>query len=232
MGEMVEFPIDGTGDSGGGGYLAPAPEGAGLGVVVIQEWWGLVNHIVDVCDRLAAEGFSALAPDLYHGSTVPLDEPDEAMKASMVLDLPRAATDMGGAVAFLQAHPSVRGDGVGVVGFCMGGGLALWLATLRPEAVRAVVPFYGIAPHGAEPDWSVMAAAVEGHYAEHDDIANPEAVAAFEAQLQTLGKDVRVFSYPGTSHAFFNDTRPEVYDEEAARQAWVRTLEFLRAKLG
>jgi len=201
-------------------------------VVVVQEWWGLVDHIVDVCDRLSIEGFTALAPDLYHGTTVPNREPHEAAKALMALDLERAARDLSGAVDYLQPHPSVRGHGVAVVGFCMGGGLALWLATLRPDAVRAVVPFYGLAPEGAEPDWSALTAAVEGHFAEHDDQAGPEAVAAFEAQLQDLGKDVRVFTYPGTGHAFFNDTRPEVHDEEAARQAWVRTLEFLRARLG
>ena len=229
MGEMVEFPSNG---SAGGGYLAPAHEGAGLGVVVIQEWWGLVDHIVDVCDRLSVEGFTALAPDLYHGRTVPNREPDEAAKAAMALDLERAARDLSGAVDFLQAHPSVRGHGVAGVGFCMGGGLALWLATLRPDAVRAVVPFYGLPPVGAEPDWSAMTAAVEGHFAERDDRADPEAVAAFEAQLRDLGKDVQVFTYPGTGHAFFNDTRPEVHDEEAARQAWIRTLEFLRARLG
>jgi carboxymethylenebutenolidase len=234
MGEMVEFPSSqGTSNGGaGGGYLAPAHEGAGLGVVVIQEWWGLVDHIVDVCDRFAAEGFTALAPDLYHGKAVPNGEPDEAAKAAMALDLPRAARDLSGAVDFLQAHPAVRGHGVAVVGFCMGGGLALWLATLRPDAVRAVVPFYGIAPRDTQPDWSALTAAVEGHYAEHDHLAPPEAVAAFEAQLLDLGKEVRVFSYPGTGHAFFNDTRPEIYNEDAARQAWVRTLEFLRAKLG
>jgi carboxymethylenebutenolidase len=229
MGEMVEFPSNGA---TGGGYLARAHEGAGLGVVVIQEWWGLVDHIVDVCDRLAAEGFTALAPDLYHGRKVPNQEPDDAMKASMALDLPRAAKDMSGAVDFLRDHPAVRGDGVGVIGFCMGGGLALWLATIRPDAVRAAVPFYGIAPRDTEPDWSALAAPVEGHYAEHDDLANQEAVAAFEARLNELGKEIRVFTYPGTGHAFFNDTRPGIYNEEAARLAWVRTLEFLRAKLG
>lgn len=229
MGEMVEFPSNG---GTGGGYLAPAHEGAGLGVVVVQEWWGLVDHIVDVCDRFAAEGFTALAPDLYHGKTVPNREPDEAAKAQMALDLKRAAGDLSCAVDFLQAHDAVRGHGVAVTGFCMGGGLALWLATLRPDAVRAVVPFYGIAPDGAEPDWAALAAAVEGHYAEDDDMATPGAVAAFSARLEELGKDVRTFTYPGTGHAFFNDTRPEVYDEDAARQAWVRTLEFLRAKMG
>jgi carboxymethylenebutenolidase len=229
MGQMVDFPSNG---STGGGYLAPAHEGAGLGVVVVQEWWGLVDHIVDVCDRFAAEGFTALAPDLYHGKTVPNKEPDEAAKALMALDLERAARDLSGAVDYLQAHDAVRGHGVAIVGFCMGGGLALWLATLRPDAVRAAVPFYGIAPKGAEPNWSAMTAAVEGHYAEHDDMASPDAVAAFEARLTDLGKEVRIFTYPNTGHAFFNDTRPEVYEEDAARQAWVRTLEFLRAKLG
>ena len=229
MGEMVEFPSDG---GTGGGYLAPAHEGAGLGVIVVQEWWGLADHIVDVCDRFAAEGFTALAPDLSHGETVPNREPDEAAKARTALDLDGAARDLSGAVDFLQAHDAVRGRGVAVVGFCMGGGLALWLATLRSDAVRAAVPFYGIVPNGKEPDWSALTAAVEGHYAEHDGMASPEAVAGFEAKLTELGKEVRIFTYPGTSPAFFNDTRPEIYDEDAARQAWVRTLEFLRAKLG
>ena len=229
MGERVEFPSNGA---TGGGYLAPAHEGAGLGVVVVQERWGLVDHIVDVCDRFAAEGFTALAPDPYHGKTVPNGEADEAAKALMAMDLERAARDLSGAVDFLQAHDAVRGHGVAVVGFCMGGGLALWLATLRPDRVRAAVPFYGIAPDGAEPDWSALTAAVEGHFAEDDDRASPEAVTALEKRLTELGKEVRVFTYPGTSHAFFNDTRPEIYDEDAARQAWVRTLEFLRAKLG
>jgi carboxymethylenebutenolidase len=229
MGAMVEFPSNGQ---TAGGYLAPAAEGAGLGVLVIQEWWGLVDHIVDVCDRFAAEGFTALAPDLYHGKTVPNREPDEAAKAMMALDLQRAARDLSGAVDHLQAHPAVRGNGIGVVGFCMGGELALWLATLEPAAVRAAVPFYGIAPRDAAPDWSAMTAAVEGHFAEHDDMNSAEEIAALDERLRELGKDVRIFIYAGTANAFFNDTRPEVYDEEAARQAWVRTLEFLRAKLG
>ncbi len=227
---MVEFPVNG---GTGGGYLAPADGGAGLGVVVIQEWWGLEDHIKDVCDRFAAEGCTALAPDLYHGKIVRHAEPDEADKASMALDLDRAAGELSGAVDFLVAHPLVRGKSVGVVGFCIGGGLALWLATLRPDRVAAVVPFYGLIPwSAAQPDYSKLAGAVEGHYAEDDDMAGPPAVERLQETLTDLGKDVRTFLYPGTHHAFFNDTRPEVYDEEAARQAWVRTLEFLRSKLG
>ena len=229
MGEMVEFPGNGTTV---GGYLAPAAEGAGLGLVVIHEWWGLVPHIRAVCDRLAAEGFTALAPDLYHGVTVPPGEPDEAAKAAMALDTEAAARDMSGAVDHLSAHPSVRGQGVGVVGFSIGGGLALWLATLRPDKVRAVVPFYGIPARDRQPDWSRLEAAVEGHFAEHDDTAGFEAATSLEKDLADLDKEVRMFLYPGTVHAFFDDTRPEVHDPDAARQAWIRTLEFLRAKLG
>ena len=228
MGEMVEFPSNG---STAGGYLSAAEGGAGLGVLVIHEWWGLVPHIVDACDRFSAEGFTALAPDLYHGRTVPEGKPDEAREASMDLDAERAARDMNGAVDFLTAHTAVRGDGLGVVGFGMGGSLALWLATLRPDAIRAVVPFYGI-PREPEPEWSKLAGDVEGHYAEHDDQAGFDVARKLEATLTDLGREVRMFLYPNTSHAFFNDTRPEVHDPDAARQAWVRTLEFLRAKLG
>ncbi len=228
MGEDVEFPSD---SSTAGGYLAPAAEGAGLGVVVIQEWWGLVPHIRDVCDRLAAEGFTALAPDLYHGHTVAPGEPDEAVKAAVALDLERAAQDMSGAAEYLALHEAVRGDGVGVIGFSMGGSLALYLATLRPDLVKAVVPFYGN-PRDPEPDWSRLEAAVEGHYAEDDDKAGPEVAARLERRLTDLGKEVRMFVYPGTRPAFFDDTRAEAYDPDAARQAWIRTLEFLRAKLG
>jgi len=228
MGELVEFPSNG---STAGGYLATG-EGAGLGVIVIQEWWGLVPHIKDVCDRFAAEGFTALAPDLYHGKAIPNSEPDEAQKAVMGLDIPRAARDLSGAVDFLVEHPAVRGHGVGVVGFCLGGGLAVWLASLRPDQVRACVPFYGFVRSAeSQPDWDRIEAAVEGHYGEADDFS-PDAAREMEEALVAHGRDVRMFMYPGAGHAFFNDTRPEAYDEDAARQAWVRTLEFLRAKLG
>ena len=228
MGEIVEFPSNG---GTGRGYLATPAEGAGPGLVVIQEWWGLVPHIEDVCDRFAAEGFTALAPDLFHGEKT--TEPDEAGKLMMSLNIEQAGKDMGGAVDHLLASDDVRGHGVGVVGFCMGGGLALLLATQRPDDVRACVPFYGVIPwESAKPDWSRMQAAVQGHFAEKDGFFTPEAAQQLEQQLKDLGKEAEFFIYPGADHAFFNDTRPEVYDEDAARQAWVRTLEFLRSKLG
>ena len=230
MGEMVEFASNG---GTGAGYLAAPEVGAGIGLVVIQEWWGLVPHIKDVCDRFAAEGFTALAPDLYHGTSVKNSEPDEAGKLLMALNLEQAAKDMSGAVDFLAQSDRVRGDGVGVTGFCMGGGLAMMLGVQRPDAVRAVVPFYGIIPwESAQPDWSKLAAPVLGHFAEHDGFFSADKAKQLEARLKGLGKDVEIHIYEGVDHAFFNDTRPEVYDEQAASTAWVRTLEFLRSKLG
>jgi carboxymethylenebutenolidase len=228
MGEMVEFASNGKRASG---YLATPEVGAGPGLVVVQEWWGLVDHIKDVCQRFAVEGFTALAPDLYHGEQAA--EPDEAGKLMMAMDIERAARDMAGAVDYLATHEAVRGRGVGVVGFCMGGGLALWLATLRPDQVKAVVPFYGVIPWpAAQPDWSKLAAAVQGHYAENDDFASPDQARALEARLNDAGVEATMFIYDGAGHAFFNDDRPEAHDADAARQAWIRTLEFLREKLG
>lgn len=228
-GERVEFLSNG---STAHGYLATG-EGAGLGVVVIQERWGLVPHMEDVCDRLAVEGFTALAPDLFHGRTIPDSEPDQADKAMMAMDMAVAARELSGAVDFLVEHQAVRGNGLGVIGFCMGGGLALWLASLRPDQIRAAVPFYGAIPWPeAQPEWDRVTAAVEGHYAELDDWAPPDLARRIEEELVSRGREVRLFLYPNVGRAFFNDTRPEAYDEDSARQAWVRTLEFLRAKLG
>ncbi|MEA3077578.1 MAG: carboxymethylenebutenolidase [Actinomycetota bacterium] len=226
MGEIIEFPSNG---SRGQGYLATPGAGEGPGVVVIQEWWGLVDHIKDVCDRLAAEGFTALAPDLYHGEAT--TEPDEAGKLMMSLNVAQATKDMGGAVDELVRRTG--GGPVGVIGFCMGGGLALMVGAAKGSAVAAVVPFYGVVGWPSPgPDYANMRAAVQGHYATNDDFASPEAVAGLQQTLVDNGVSVEVFTYPGTEHAFFNDTRPEVYNADAATRAWDRALEFLRSKLG
>jgi carboxymethylenebutenolidase len=226
MGEMIEFPSNGSADQG---YLAIPTSGTGPGVVVIQEWWGLVPHIKDVCDRFAAAGFVALAPDLYRGRQV--TEPDEAGKEMMALKMERAAQDMSGAVDELRRRCGQ--DSVGVVGFCMGGGLALVLATQRPDAVVACVAFYGVIPWpDAQPDYSQMRAAVLAHTAELDGFFGPEAAATLEAQLKDLGVEAQFHLYPKVDHAFFNDTRPEVYDAAASDLAWRRTLDFLGARLG
>ena len=225
MGEMIEFPSNG---STAVGFLATPEGGDGPGIIVIQEWWGLVDHIRDVCDRFADAGYVALAPDLYHGVTVA--EPDEAGKAMMALRMDQAAKDMSGAVDELVRR-SGR-DKVGVIGFCMGGGLALVLATQRPDAVAAVVPCYGIiAWPDAQPDYSRLTAAVQGHYAGNDDFFTPDAAEALGEQLRGLGKDVEIIIYPDTDHAFFNDTRPEVFDADAARAVWDRALAFFASHL-
>jgi len=223
----VEFPSNGDTAMG---YLSLPPSGRGPGVVVIQEWWGLVDQIRDVCDRLAAEGFVALAPDLFHGKTT--GEPDEAGKLMMELDLERAAKDMSGTVDFLLNHEATTGTRVGAIGFCMGGGLVLVLAARSGAKVGAAVPFYGIF-RGDVPDLSGIRARVLGHFAADDDSAPPEKARELgEIIRATAGVDVDIHVYPGTDHAFFNDDRPEVYDAEASGLAWSRTLEFLRANLG
>jgi carboxymethylenebutenolidase len=222
MGEMVEFKANGGTCPG---YLA---DGGGPGVVVIQEWWGLVPHIKDVADRYAAEGFTALAPDLYRGQEA--TEPDEAGKLLMALNLPQAAKDLSGAVDLLVER-SGKGA-VGVVGFCMGGGLALMLATERPDAVKACAPFYGVIPWpSAKPDWSKVDAKVEGHFAEQDGFFSPDKVKELEDTLKGLGKDVVLEVHPGVDHGFFNDTRPEVYDEKAAKATFASTLRLFHSVL-
>lgn len=228
MGEAIEFPNNG---STGGGYLAVPSSGSGPGVVVVQEWWGLVPHITDVAERFAAEGFVALAPDLYHGKKVPNSEPDEAGKAMMAMQLDQAGKDMSGAVDELRRRSGH--ERVGVVGFCMGGGLALVLACQRPDAVAACVPFYGAIPWpDAQPDYSALAAPVQAHVAGRDEWFSPEAAARQQAMLSDLGKRMTFHVYPDAQHAFFNDSRSEVFDSDASALAWSRTIEFLRTELG
>jgi carboxymethylenebutenolidase len=227
VGEHVSFPSNGT---DGQGYLAVTEAGSGPGIVVLQEWWGLNDQIEEVCDRFAAEGFVALAPDIYRGVTT--KEPDEAAKLMMALNIQQAAKDMAGAVRFLRSHAAVTSQGVGITGFCMGGGLALWLATLVPDDVLAVAPYYGVIPwEGAQPDWSQLSAPVQGHYAARDEFASPAAVAALEAQLRALGKEVEFFTYPDCEHAFANHHRPEVFHAEHTDTAWRRTVEFFRVNV-
>jgi carboxymethylenebutenolidase len=225
-GSMITFPSNG---SEGRGYLAVPESGSGPGVVVIQEWWGLNDQIKEVCDTYAEAGFVALAPDLYRGKLT--TEPDEAGKLVMSLNLERAGKDMGGAIDALRDHPAVTSKGVGVTGYCVGGGLALLLATQRPDVVVAVAPYYGLIPWPVQPDYSKLRAPVQGHYAEHDEYSGPEQVRELEAELKRLGKQAEFFIYPGTEHAFANHHRPEVYDAPAASEAWLRTVEFFRASV-
>jgi carboxymethylenebutenolidase len=229
MGEMVEFESNGKKAQG---YLA-TPEGSGPGVIVIQEWWGLAGHIKEVADRLAAGGFVALAPDMYHGKET--KEPDEAEKLMMDLDTERAAKDLSGAVGFLKSHETVEPKKVGSIGFCMGGALSLWLASLAP--IDAAVVYYG-GPFKVQPDYSKVKGAVLGHFAEHDEWASPEYAESLFKDLKAAGVDAEYHVYEGATHAFFNDTstaenpkRVGEHDPASAETSWERTMAFLKKNL-
>ena len=218
-GQMVEFPSNGDKASG---YLSVPASGNGPGVIVIQEWWGLVPHIKDVADRFAKEGFVALAPDMYHGEST--KSPDEAGKLMMALRIDEAEKDLRGAINYLLSHEATTGNNVATVGFCMGGALSLYAASKNSQ-VSACVVFYGIHPN-VKPDLANLQAPVLGIYAERDAYVPPSAVHELEGQLKQHGKSAEMHIYPGMDHGFFNDSRQDVYNEEAARDAWNRVLRF------
>lgn len=226
MGEMVTYPSNGgTGE----GYLALPRSGSGPAVVVIQEWWGLVPHIKAVTDRFADAGFVSLAPDLYRGAHT--TEPDEAGRLLMGLAMEQAAKDMAGAAAYLHARPDVTGK-VGAVGFCAGGSLAMWSGTLSEHLVAAV-GFYPVLPwERMSPQWRNYAGkAVVIHCSEQDGTSAAPGIQQARQAIEEAGGTVTLYDYPGTSHAFFNDDRPEVYHADASASAWARTLGLLRSRL-
>jgi len=230
MAETVEFASNGNLASG---YLAKPAAGSGPGVLVIQEWWGLDSGIKEMSDRLAAAGFVALAPDLYHGELAGHDEMDKAAHLMQSMPPDRAGRDMSGAVDYLASHAAVTGPGIGVVGFCMGGMLSFIIAANRPDKVRAVVPFYGFPQGNMEPDWSRLTAPVSGHMAEHDDFFSPAAAHALEAKLRAMGKDVTLTVHPGTGHAFMGPHNAlGTRNEALAAQIWPQAVSFLHEHLG
>jgi carboxymethylenebutenolidase len=219
-GQIIDFKGNGGSYSG---YLS-APSDGGPGVVVIQEWWGLNDHVKDICDRFAAERFASLAPDIYQGKLA--TSPNEAGKLMMALNIIEAEKILRGAIHSLLAHPSCTSKTVGVVGFCMGGQLAMYAAATNPEQVSACVNFYGIHPN-VQPSYDRMKAPVLGLFAENDSSVDAAAVEKLRKELSGAGKFFEFHTYKNVGHAFFNDTRP-VYHEESARDAWGRTLQFLR----
>jgi carboxymethylenebutenolidase len=223
MGLQVEFSSNGHTCQG---YFAAPKSGTGPAVVVIQEWWGLVPHIESVVDRFAAEGFVAIAPDLYHGKKT--TSPDEAGKMLMELDVERAEREIAGAGAYLLKRPQTSTKNFGVVGFCMGGALAQYAATKNRDA-GAAVSFYG-GFKKVTPRWEDLNAPIILIYGENDRGVPPDQGRELEAKLKSLGKSVELRVYPGADHAFFNDTRPS-YNKEAADDAWKRTTEFFEKTL-
>jgi len=209
------------------GFLA-RPEGDGPfpGVIVVQEWWGVDDHIKDVAQRFARQGFAALAPDLYHGQVA--KEPGEAQRLMMSLNMGQAAKELTKAADYLSQQPFTQGRGIGAIGFCMGGGLALALACESPH-IRAAAPFYGVNPptdRVANLRGPVFAA-----FAEQDAFANEAVRRALGEALQQHNIPHEVKVYPRTEHAFFNDTRPEVYNREASEDAWQHVLALFNENL-
>ena len=224
-GKMVVFPSNGHTCRG---YLAASRTGSGPGVIVLQEWWGLVDHIKEVVDRFAAEGFTALAPDLYHGESA--KSPDQAQKLFMALNIDKTEKDLHGAIDFLLAQDSCSSSKVGTVGFCMGGQLSLYAACANPSKVGACVDYYGVHPN-VKPNYATLQAPVLGFFGEKDPHVTPAVARALEADLKNAGKRVEIHIYGGADHAFFNATRAEVYSAADAADSWKRMLALYRANL-
>jgi carboxymethylenebutenolidase len=221
----IEIPVE---DGALSAYLARPAAGHGAGVLVLHEAFGLVEHVRDVCDRLARSGFVALAPDLFRGRNAA--SPEEAAELAAGLEAPRVMRDLEGATQALINENSVDGGRIGAVGFCMGGHLALLAATASPR-VAAVVDFYGVDP-GLPLDPSKLEASVLGIFAENDEFVSNEAVETLRASLAAAGRQATILVQPGVGHAFMNDARPDCHDATAAAEGWDRMLALLRAKLG
>jgi carboxymethylenebutenolidase len=220
-GTMVTFPANGRTV---GGYLSLPPSGTGPGVIVLQEYWGLVDHIKSVADRFAAEGFVALAPDIYHGERT--TSPDEAGKLLMALNIAEAGKDMRGAAMYLRTHPAVQPKKVAAVGFCMGGMLALYAGQEHGDVINAVVDFYGTHPK-VKIDPARLRVPVLGHFGKEDKSIPLAQVHAMAEAVRKAGGSFEVHEYDA-GHAFFNDARVQVHNAAAAKLAWERTLDSLR----
>ncbi|HEY7357203.1 MAG TPA: dienelactone hydrolase family protein [Ktedonobacterales bacterium] len=220
---MIEFPV---GEGTVSGYLALPAAGKGPGVLVLHAWWGLNNSFKGVCDRLAREGYVALAPDVYHGKIATTIEEAKQLRKVFEREQEQAQTlaEVTAAVAYLRGHPAVQGQGIGCVGFSLGASYAYDMSCARPSDIAAVVAFYGAGD--AEADYSAARAAYLGQYVEHDEWEEDEYVDQLEAKLRADGREATFYRYAGLKHWFMEENRPE-YNAEAAALAWQRTLEFL-----
>jgi carboxymethylenebutenolidase len=208
-------------------YLALPPSGKGPGVVVLHAWWGLNDVFREVCDRLAQEGFVALAPDLFSGKINHTIE--EAEQHLAVFPEEKAVPPIVlSALDDLSKHPAVTGKGLGVIGFSLGAFWSLWLAQQKTDFIRAVTIFYG----DGFGDFQHSKAAFQGHFAETDPYTSDEGKNGLEQTLKDAGRSTTFYTYPGTGHWFFENDRPDAYNAEAAQLAWDRTISFLHEKLG
>ncbi len=234
-GRMIEFDANG---STAPGYLA-TPDGPGgvgaSGIVVLHAWWGLTEPFRQVCDRLAQDGFVALAPDLYRGKTTAAVEEAQALVAALDQQEERVRGDIRGAVQFLRQHEATSAtspaDGRGtlaLIGFSLGGAYALDMSVNLAEEIAAVVTFYAAY---TGPDYRRAKAAYLCHFAEDDPYEPAESAAQMQQALQAAGRPATFYTYPGTKHWFFEANRPDAFDAAAAALAWERTIAFLNTEL-
>jgi carboxymethylenebutenolidase len=205
------------------GYLATPPAGKGPGVLVLHAWWGLNKTISDVCDQLAALGFVAYAPDLYHAQLATTIEEAERLSQQLGLDMELAKADISEAVNKLWAYVEDRSQGISVVGFSLGAYYALQLSATDPERVRAVVLFYGT----GDGDFYRATARYLGHFAESDPYEPAESVDWLENTLKSAHRPTTFYRYAGVGYWFFEPDRVDAYNEAAAVLAWERTIAFL-----
>ena len=209
------------------GYLALPAAGTGPGVLVLHAWWGLTDVIRDVCDRLAALGFVAYAPDLYHGQLATTIPEAEHLGKELDQNAERAQAETRAAVDTLLAYTGDQSKGIGVVGFSLGAAYALQLSGAAPEQVQAVVLFYG----AGGGDFARAQATYQGHFAENDPYEPAESVAWLADALTSAGRSATFYRYDGVGHWFFEPDRVDAYNETAATLAWERTVAFLREQL-
>lgn len=211
------------------GYLS-LPKGAGThaGIIVIQEWWGLNDWVKQQADSLASHGYVAFAPDLYKGKVAYDEATAHQLMSGMVPE--DAMASLRAAADFLRGREDVRANGIGVIGWCMGGAYAIRLAASDP-GIRACVAYYG-APITDPAAIRGIQAAMLGNYGAEDQGPSPDQVTAFEAALRKAGKKVDFKIYPGAGHAFANENNPwGGYRPAAAKDAWARTIVFLNREL-
>jgi len=203
------------------GYLAkPKGDGPFRAVIVIQEWWGVDDHIKNVVERFAKLGYAAVAPDLYRGEVA--KEPSDAQRLNMKVQQPQALADIQGAVDYLVAQKYVKPSKVGVIGFCFGGRIAFNMS-YAGKNVGAVAAFYSAGINPTDTDFQNVSAPLIGFYGENDTGIPVARVKEWEAQFKKYNKPNEMNIYKGAAHAFFNDTRPS-YNKEAAEDAWKKTL--------
>jgi carboxymethylenebutenolidase len=219
--DRIEFEI---GRRKFNGYLAVPEGGDAPGILLIHAWWGLTGFFKSVCDRLADEGFVALAPDLYHGKTASTIAEAKRLRSQMKRAI--VAEELEGAVDLLSTLFAVSGERIGVLGFSLGAYWAMWLATQRPREVAAVTTFYGT----RKGDYRKARAAFLGHFAEDDKFEPLKSVRFVEAQMRSARREATFHLYPNTRHWFFEKDRSDAYDPKSAKLAWKRTIAFFHEK--